>query len=111
MQENTSTRSRGNRAVLVAGLLFVGAWIIGLVVASPPVVTAPAETLITYYEGHADLAMLQVYVTNGLTGMLLLLFVAALHNAFRSADRESSTLSNILLMAGTVAVSLSCLEA
>ena len=111
MQENTSIKRRENRAVLVGGLLFVAAWIIGLVVASPPAVTAPADTLTMYYRGHTGLAMLQVYVTNGLTGILLLIFVAALHNAFRSADAESSTTSTVLLMAGTVAVSLSCLEA
>ena len=93
------------------GLLFVAAWIIGLVIAFPPAVTTPADTLTTYYRGHAGLAMVQVYVANGLTGILLLIFVAALHNAFRSADGESSTTSNILLMAGTVAASLSYLEA
>jgi hypothetical protein len=111
MQQNTSTRKRDNRAVLVVGVLFVATWIIGLVIAFPPAVTAPADTLTTFYQGHAALAMLQVYVANGLTGVLLLIFVAALHNAFRSADGESSTTSHILLMAGTVAVGLSCLEA
>src|ERR1043166_553407 len=96
-EEYFDNKARDNRAVLVAGLLFVAAWIIGLGIAFPPPVKASADTLTTYYQGHAGLAMLQVYVANGLTGVLLLIFVAALHNAFRSADGESSTTSNILL--------------
>ena len=65
--------------------------------------------VIAYYE--ANWQMVQAYLTNSLTGILLMVFVAALQSALRRAEGESSTLSNLLLVAGTVVTSLSCLEA
>ena len=67
--------------------------------------------LIAYYEANRQMVMVQAYLTNGLTGILLMVFVAALQSAVRRAKKESSTLSNLLLVAGTVVTSLSCLEA
>jgi hypothetical protein len=67
--------------------------------------------VIAYYEAHRAMVMLQAYLTNGLTGILLMVFVSALQSALRRAEGESSTLSNLLLVAGTVVTSLSCLEA
>jgi hypothetical protein len=67
--------------------------------------------LIAYYEANRQMVMVQAYLTNGLTGILLMVFVAALQSALRRAEGESSTLSNLLLVAGTVVTSLSCLEA
>jgi len=64
--------------------------------------------LIAYYEANRQMVMVQAY---GLTGILLMVFVAALQSALRRAEGESSTLSNLLLVAGTVVTSLSCLEA
>ena len=55
--------------------------------------------------------MVQAYLTNGLTGMVLIVFAAALHSALRRAGEGSSTLTSILLGSGWVAASLSCLEA
>ncbi len=67
--------------------------------------------LIAYYEANRQMVMVQAYLTNGLTGILLMVFVVALQSAVRRAEGESSTLSNLLLVAGTVVTSLSCLEA
>ena len=67
--------------------------------------------LIASYEANRQMVMVQAYLTNGLTGILLMVFVAALQSALRRAEGESSTLSNLLLVAGTVVTSLSCLEA
>ena len=83
----------------------------GLFVASPPAVTTPMANLIAYYEANRQMVMVQAYLTNGLTGILLMVFVAALQSALRRTEGESSTLSNLLLVAGTVVTSLSCLEA
>jgi hypothetical protein len=66
--------------------------------------------LIASYEANRQMVMVQAYLTNGLTGILLMVFVAALQSALRRAEGESSTLSNLLLVAGTVVTSLSCLE-
>ena len=67
--------------------------------------------LIAYYEANRQMVMVQAYLTNGLTGILLMMFVAALQSALCRAEGESSTLSNLLLVAGTVVTGLSCLEA
>jgi hypothetical protein len=40
-----------------------------------------ADTLTPYYRGHTGLAMLQVSVTNGLTGILLLICTDRTHRS------------------------------
>src|SRR5256885_8448670 len=109
MKEKTESETRDHRWIAISGLLFVAAWVAGLFVASPPAVTTPMANVIAYYE--ANWQMVQAYLTNSLTGILLMVFVAALQSALRRAEGESSTLSNLLLVAGTVVTSLSCLEA
>jgi Domain of unknown function (DUF4386) len=111
MKEKTERATRDHRWIVISGLLFVAAWIAGLLVASRPAATTPMADLIAYYEANRAMVMLQAYLTNGLTGILLMVFAAALHSALRRAEGESSTLSNLLLVAGAVVTSLSCLEA
>ena len=111
MKEKTESETRDHRWIAISGLLFVAAWVAGLFVASPPAVTTPMANVIAYYEANRQIVMVQAYLTNGLTGILLMVFVAALQSALRRAEGESSTLSNLLLVAGTVVTSLSCLEA
>ena len=111
MKEKTESETRDHRWIAISGLLFVAAWVAGLFVASPPAVTTPMANVIAYYEANRQIVMVQAYLTNGLTGILLMVFVAALQSAVRRAEGESSTLSNLLLVAGTVVTSLSCLEA
>ncbi len=111
MKEKTESETRDHRWIAISGLLFVAAWVAGLFVASPPAVTTPMANLIAYYEANRQMVMVQAYLTNGLTGILLMVFVAALQSALRRVEGESSTLSNLLLVAGTVVTSLSCLEA
>jgi hypothetical protein len=111
MKEKLERTSRDHRWIAISGLLFVAAWIVGLLMASPPAVTTPMADLIAYYEAHRAMVMLQAYLANGLTGILLLVFAAALQSALRRAEGASSTLSNLLLVAGAVVTSLSCLEA
>src|SRR6266446_2740627 len=94
MKEKTESETRDHRWIAISGLLFVAAWVAGLFVASPPAVTTPMANLIAYYEANRQMVM-----------------VAALQSTLRRAEGESSTLSNLLLVAGTVVTSLSCLEA
>jgi hypothetical protein len=49
----------------------------GPLVASPPAVTTPMANLIAYYEANRQMVMMQAYLTNGLTGILLMVFVAS----------------------------------
>ena len=111
MKENLERTTRDHRWIAISGLLFVAAWIVGLLVASPPAVTTPMANVIASYEANRQMVMVQAYLTNGLTGILLMVFVAALQSALRRAEGESSMLSNLLLVAGAVVTSLSCLEA
>src|SRR5215469_7575728 len=111
MKEKRERTTRDHRWMAISGLLFVAAWIVGLLVASPPAVTTPMTDLIAYYEAHRAMVMLQAYLANGLTGILLMVFAAALQSALRRAEGASSTLSNLLLVAGAIVTSLSCLEA
>ena len=106
-----AVETRDGRWLAVSGLLFVAAWIVGLIIASPPAISAPMASLMTYYQANRELVMWQAYLANGLTGMLLLVFVAALHSMLRRDEGQSSVLSSLLLGAGIVVVSLSCLEA
>ena len=111
MKEKTERDIRDHWWIAASGLLFVAAWVVGLLVASRPAATTPMADVLAYYEANRAMVMLQAYLTNGLTGILLLIFAAALHSVLRRAEGESSALSNLLLIAGTVVTSLSCLEA
>ncbi len=84
MKEKTESETRDHRWIAISGLLFVAAWV-------------PMANLIAYYEANRQMVMVQAYLTNGLTGILLMVFVAALQSALRRAEGESSTLSNLLL--------------
>src|ERR1051326_2126659 len=111
MRENIRKETSDHRWIAASGLLFVAEWIIGLALTSPPTATASTAELIAYYQAHRDLAMLQSYLANGLTGITLIVFAAALRSALRHFEGESSTLSSIIFGAGLVTASLSCLEA
>ena len=107
---NSRGETRGGW-IAFSGLLFVAAWIIGLLLGSPPTIAAPTSSLIAYYHANAELIVWQAYLISGVTGILLLVYAAALHSTLRTAQGETSTLSNLLLSAGVVAATLSCLKA
>ncbi len=111
MKEKTVVETRESHWIAVSGLVFVAAWVVGLLIASPPATTAPTANVIAYYQANSGMAMVQTYLINGLTGLALIVFSAALRSAFRRFEGESSTLSSILFGAGMVVASLSFLEA
>jgi hypothetical protein len=87
------------------------AWIVGLALASPPPATAATADLVAYYQAHQGLAIAQSYLANGLTGIILIVFVAAVRSVLQRFEQESSFLANLLFGSGLVVASLSCLEA
>jgi hypothetical protein len=111
MKVKTVVESRDSRWIAASGLLFIAAWVVGLVIASPPAATAPTSSVIAYYQANREIAMLQTYLISGVTGAALIVFSAALRSALHRFEGESSTLSSILLGAGMVAASLSFSEA
>jgi hypothetical protein len=52
MKEKTERETRDHRWIAISGLLFVAAWVAGLLVTSPPVVTTPMADLIASYSGQ-----------------------------------------------------------
>src|SRR6266700_3819662 len=78
MKEKSVVQTRDSRWIAVSGLVFVAAWVVGLVIASPPMATAPTATVIAYYQANREMAMLQTYLINGLTGATLIVFGAGM---------------------------------
>ena len=111
MKNKVSGTTIDNRWILLSGLVFVAAWIVGLSLVSAPAATASMADLFTFYREQGVLAMWQAYVANGLTGIALLVFVAALCSALRRRAGEGSTLFYLLFGTGIVVSGLSCLEA
>jgi hypothetical protein len=111
MKEKSVIETRDSRWIAVSGLVFVAAWVVGLMIASPPAATAPTANVIAYYQVNREMAMLQTYLINGLTGAALIVFASALRSALRRFEGESTTLSSILFGAGMVVASLSFSEA
>ena len=71
MKEKTERVTKEHRWIAISGLLFVSAWVAGFLIASPPAATTPMANVIAYYEANRQMVMLQAYLTNGLTGILL----------------------------------------
>ena len=111
MNEKTVIGASDRRWIAASGLVFVVAWIVGLIIAAPPATTAAPATVIAYYQANQAVALLQTYLISGLTGATLIVFSAALRSVLHRFERESSTLSGIVFGAGMVAASLSFLEA
>ena len=71
MKEKTARVTNEHRWIAISGLLFVSAWVVGFLIASPPAATTPMANVIAYYEANRQMVMLQAYLTNDLTGILL----------------------------------------
>jgi hypothetical protein len=63
MKGKTESETRDHRWIAISGLLFVAAWVAGLLVASPPAVRTPMANLIAYYEANRQMVMVQAYLT------------------------------------------------
>src|SRR5579884_904819 len=103
----------GGRWVAGAGLLYVLAWLAGLAIGTisgEPAASASTATLAAYYTQHRTAAMFQAYLIDGVAGMALLVFVAALVSSLASWERESPTLRTMALAAGTAAGAVSLLQ-
>lgn len=107
----SETADRG-RMIGLAGLVFVAAWVVGLLVApSSPAATDPASSISSYYLAHRRAAMLQTFLVDGVAGAALLVFAAALKGSLRKFQGASLALSDVVLGAGVAAASVSFLQA
>lgn len=103
----------GGRWIAYAGFVYVISWIIGLAIGfatSAPGATDSNSTLGAYFSSHREIAMIQAYLLDGIAGISLIVFAAALHSALQRFEGESATLSRILFGAGIAAGTVSLLQ-
>ena len=101
------------RWVAGAGFAYVAAWLVGLAIGmatSSPAPTDAIQTIEAYFRAHREAAMIQAYVLDGLAGISLIVFAAALRSALQRFEGESATVSSILFGAGVAAGTVSLLQ-
>jgi hypothetical protein len=108
-------RANTPRWTAIAGLVFVVAWVIGLLIQpnSPGPVATPTQ-LSAYYLAHQGAQIAQSYLIDGIAGVALLVFSAALRTFFRDhvdATGEHRVLADVVFGAGVAAASVSLVQA
>jgi hypothetical protein len=104
---------QGGRWIAFSGFAYVVAWLIGLAIGlatSAPGTTDTTSTMGAYFSSHREVAMIQAYLLDGIAGISLIVFAAALSSALRTFEGGSGTVSNILLGAGVAAGTVSLLQ-
>ena len=107
------TMIQGGRWIAYAGFAYVVVWLVGLAIGlatSAPGSTDSASTLGSYFSSHREVAMIQAYLLDGIAGVSLIVFAAALHSALRRFESENATISSILFGAGVAAGTVSLLQ-
>lgn len=100
------------RWVAISGLVFVLAWVIGLLMEpGGPATTASAIDVASYYRAHQAAQHVQSYLIDGVAGIALLTFAAALHAVFRSLGEAFSAPASVVFGAGIAAGSVSLVQA
>lgn len=103
----------GGRWIAFAGFAYVVAWLIGLAIGmgtSAPAPTDSVSTIGAYFSSHGEAAMIQAYLLDGIAGVSLIVFAAALRSALRRFEGESATVSSILFGTGVAAGTISLLQ-
>lgn len=103
----------GGRWIAFAGFAYVIAWLVGLAIStatSAPGPTDSASALGAYFSSQREAAMIQAYLVDGIAGVSLIVFAAALSSALRRFEGESATVSSILFGAGVAAGTVSLLQ-
>lgn len=107
-----TARTNGTRWTAASGLIFVAAWVIGLLIKpNSPGPAASYAQLMTYYLAHQQAQMVQSYLIDGIAGLALLVFAAALRGVFGNADGENVTVARVVLGSGVAAASVSLVQA
>ena len=107
------TMLQGGRWIACAGCAYVVAWLVGLTIGlatSSPGSTDSVSTIGAYFSSHREVAMIQAYLLDGIAGISLIVFAAALWSALRRFEGENSAVSSILFGAGVAAGTVSLLQ-
>lgn len=113
MHKTTVAATRAGRWIAGAGWVYVVAWLIGLAIGLTTSAPGPSDSVTTmaaYFSSHRQLAMIQAYLLDGIAGIALIVFAAALRSALRRFEGESATMSDILFGAGVAAGTVSLLQ-
>ena len=95
-----------------AGLVYVVAWVVGLLIEfNSPGPSASTADLTAYFLTHQQAHMLQSYLIDGIAGVAMLVFAASVAGVFQKFGDESVTLSRIVFGAGVAAASVSVVQA
>lgn len=109
-------RTNGTRWLFLSGLVFVVAWVIGLLLElDSPAPTASYAQLKTYYLAHQAVQVIQPYLIDGVAGLAFLVFAVALSAVLRAGEGDNATFintsANVVFGAGIAAASVSLVQA
>jgi hypothetical protein len=111
--ESSLRRTRGSWVVTVpgvAGICFLGSWIVGLAVPAPsPKFAAPGTAIATAFAGHQGAVALQFALTEGLPAAGLAIITVALARAIRRAGNGRA--GRIAIISGGLAAVISLVQA
>jgi hypothetical protein len=103
----------GGRWIACAALVYVAAWLIGLIMgfaSSGPSPTDSAQKIGAFFASNREAAMVQAYFLDGIAGIALVALAATLRTAFRRFESTRTMLSNILFGAGVAAGTVSLIQ-
>jgi hypothetical protein len=87
----SSTHSRAGRWAGISAGVYVGSWLVGLVVApSAPSNTASAASVHAYYLAHGSASMVQSLLVHGLAGVALAALAATTYRVFDKAAARAA---------------------
>jgi hypothetical protein len=110
-RQEDSSIMKGRYWAASAGLVFVVAWVIGLLIEpGAPASTASAAQVTAYFLAHQQAQLIQSYLIDGIAGAALIVFAAALKNFLQKFDGES-TLPDVVFGAAVAAASVSLFQA
>ena len=97
--------------LLVAAVIYVVAWIVGLVIAfGYPAADASGATWITFLKGNQGLVILQEYLIHGVAAIALIVFAAGVY-AFLRQQAADRFLPSLVLLGAAAAASVSLVQA
>jgi hypothetical protein len=103
-------RPRERTGVLIAGLVYVGAWIVGLLVApSAPSETAADQKVQVFFVAHHGSTLVQALLVHGVAGLAFLVFVISLAKLMPAPG--SGAMRTVFLVAALAAVVASLIQA
>lgn len=113
LESRAAELMQGGLWIAFSGFTYVFAWLIGLAIGLTTSAPGPTDTISAmgaYFSSHREVAMIQAYFLDGIAGVSLIVFAAALSSALRSYESGSGTVSNILLGTGVAAGTVSLLQ-